>query len=1124
MTFWRKNDFRHKTVTKEECLAAEKFLQQEDAIMDEDVCKHIQNFVAYKTFIERNNREPIEMTSTECLEEIDIPNHKLLIECFNMLIKNYQGYASMCEIVSAWICNLDEIPDYSSNEDTSLYRQKMANNSLHIKKLKPTKSRSTAQSLIYNNMIESMALLIERYFDTEALRRYMDENRELLGQGGWQPPPCYWSLMKHPATVNAIQKLFTRNRKSEFLLAFLQDLQNFSKINPSIDCMPKNMGFSSTSNFSVFTRNVTELLADFLLTDETVEAALQGVQSLPLSGGINNPLLHQVEKYEKKGKTTPNTLQNICSVFSQSENAYFYAQALLHYMIIWRGDYSGCRRLSQMLYHYVRVTLQEPRVAQLNLLFTNITHFPELYKLCKSIFRMDPSVHDKDFVVESLGGFEFATKFIMNPSQICTLHDILKNIVERFEALQVLLHERIPSKVQSNSNFGDKKQNNSTDELADVDDSSEILYDSSSENENSTCSESSTNEWASLGSLQFSLKDLEMNVLQDQLSPVAHLRFNDQELSSSENSQEIKNENLMDKEVTNNSKDCNFNSKRYKPVINNVEDTTNKGINESKFHDETIFDMPSVSRMGDIPGSDNIQRLKIGPERPPMDALRESALLDTLIDILVNTRIWLTPEEQSKTIDLLLILSVYSPYELLLFLEEQKEWDNIKYDNEYNVDYNQDIWSNSEDEMNEALETGQRGESLSDFVSSGSSSITSSNIIVKSDDKLNNTVEISSWVKCKRKRINCISAPSSPKTLSSGSSFLSNNIKISESSVGCKSTIDSCIYRNAHSQKILGSLKGMSESKVQKMKEQFRRLRELCDRFKNQARKELFRIYMVIHDNLIKENLKWAYFDQLIKTPIGASVVLRYVEVFLLSVESKSSPLVRLSSSIVALLKHITQWHPKKRICVFHLLRLCLENDLLETNAGNNRSGGTGPENTASTKSEKRRWIIDFYVYLVGGGLFGAVFAYMGQAGVRYLDKSLIRDFTIKLAEYCGPPYSGEFSIAFMGYLVSAHNIGALDLSAFCDGTLSKTNPKVKVALCEIVSVVEHIERSNTVHQNIPNTSCQTSRINEPLRPTRLDPQIVIDQYNFLKQFVGKSIKQETFRGKGLGKAWYQTI
>lgn len=1079
-------------ISKEDFENAKKNICTLDSIMDDDIIENVYTYISFKLFVESYNQLTDEHPFQDILPDSSINVQKITAECLSLIIQNYVGYAPMCQILSEWIDILDNKSDlfdddnnFNGSHNISIKSNLNNNKKIKIHKVGESKIQST---LLSENMVEPMAMLIERYFNAENLRKYMDNNRDLLGQGGWQPPPCYWSLMKHPVIVSSIQKLFTRNRKSEFLLAFLQDLHNFSKTNPNIDCLPKNISFSSTSNFSVFTKNVTELLADFLLMDETIEAALQGTNLLPLSGAIDNPLYSIDHKNNSSYYYSSNVVQEICSTFSQSENAYFYAQALLHYMIVWRGDYSGCRRLSQMLYHYVRVTLREPRVAQLNLLFTNLTNFPELFKLCRTIFKMDIStIEERGSATGGLGGFESAVKFSMDQNQVSTLYDMLSGIVDRFESLQMLLYERERVQKDKNSKISNEKYSNKS------------IKNGSNERCNSARNEVSTNvkEWASLGSLHFSLSDLELNVSERQCIIDNFIQTNNFNKNEEFNTDPLENVQMRVSDHSDNSEINIFNLQKPEPKNSNCD------INS---YNETIFDMPSVSRMGDIPGSDEIQRLKIGPERPPMDALRESALLDTLIDILVSQSIWLTPEEQGKTIDLLLLLSVYSPYELLLFLEEQKEWDIVTKEMSNFNDSVKDIWSNSEDDFEFYEKTKYNVDTLSDFISSESSSSLDS--VSDSNSSISNDKN-HYWLSNKIK---------SATNNRSSSSLLIEPKKQTESTIGCRSTIDSCIYRNVHTQKILGSLQFLPRSKARKMKEQFHNLRDLCDRFKNRARKELFRIYNIIHDNLIKDEVRWAYLDHLISTPIGASAVLRYIEIFLFSTNG-CSPLIILSSSMIVVIKHIAQWHPKKRICVFHLLRLCLEHGL----HGQNSNSACITGSLASTKSEKRRWIIDFFVYLIGGGLYGAVLAYMSKIGIKYLDKTLIRDFTIKLSEFCGPPYSVDFSISYLEFLVNANTVGALDLNAFCEGTLSGSSHKIKLSIIEIVTILDYLESTTTSQGTLDIRGNSINKINESCIHLKHDLQKVMSKCKVLKQIIGRSVNKHVFRGKGLGKSWNQS-
>lgn len=86
----------------------------------------------------------------------------------------------------------------------------------------------------------------------------------------------------------------------------------------------------------------------------------------------------------------------------------------------------------------------------------------------------------------------------------------------------------------------------------------------------------------------------------------------------------------------------------------------------------------SVSQFGDK-RADEYMRLRNAPEMPPLEAIRESNLLNDLIDDFSNRDVNIKESTTwIKYANLLVILSVLSPYELLYFHYYEKVSDYIK--------------------------------------------------------------------------------------------------------------------------------------------------------------------------------------------------------------------------------------------------------------------------------------------------------------------------------------------------------------------------------------------------------------------------------------------------------------
>ncbi|KAF8819413.1 hypothetical protein IE077_001058 [Cardiosporidium cionae] len=374
--------------TLEEYNASMAFVMEEDAIMNEDVFEHLKKITSFQY-----NR---------CLPGVSsrsdfAATRALNREALNILVERYEGYAWLCEITVEIIALLDE--------ETSTYAESTGTNGL-------------TNQILYQSLCEQ---LVANY-STQTMREYMDEKKD---HGSWNPPQFYWQLMKamdtvffskHPIIVSTLLKLYHEKPKDEFLACWYQDyIHNYGSTVESVPAGTlSNEELSKlTSNFSVFTLRMSEEIRKYLLKDERTE-----FDDL-------NP-------------------ENICQLFCYAENAYFYSQALLHFIIRWRPDLSGCRRLSQLLcknimdppsyWKDINKREKEYSAAQLNLLMTNLCKYQKLYKTFRSV-----SQTQRD------------GRLILNSQEVCELYEILQGIVDRFESYQALLYERSSSLKSSSS-------------------------------------------------------------------------------------------------------------------------------------------------------------------------------------------------------------------------------------------------------------------------------------------------------------------------------------------------------------------------------------------------------------------------------------------------------------------------------------------------------------------------------------------------------------------------------------------------------------------------------------------------------------------------------------------------
>ncbi|EDO06396.2 TH1 family protein [Babesia bovis T2Bo] len=382
-------------VSPEEFEESQRFIQSEDAIMDDSVFSHIRKVISYK-YREAaaasedgsnsvNNGDSREKHS-ECLAELNTT-------VLNTLVDNYVGYAWLCEVCARWIEEL--------NMSNSHY---LTTHALNDRVDGGVTSSIGTQGII----LEALMNYLTQKYDSEKMRVYMEDKGD---HGKWNPPELYWTLMKSPLVVSHMIKIYHERPKDEFLSSWYQDYINNASTNMKMSHSDIDLeGLSRiTSNFSVFTLRMSEEIRRFLLKDDILD-----------STELDN--------------NTP-----LSPLFWHAENAYIYSQALLHFIYQWRIDLRGCRRLSQLV---ARTTMNpvsglfpdlgkidgklcEWSASQIHLLMTNFARFPNLH----SAFKRLCSNHH-------------ISSFKLNELDVCDFYDELNKILNAFDSYGVLLFDQ----------------------------------------------------------------------------------------------------------------------------------------------------------------------------------------------------------------------------------------------------------------------------------------------------------------------------------------------------------------------------------------------------------------------------------------------------------------------------------------------------------------------------------------------------------------------------------------------------------------------------------------------------------------------------------------------------------
>ncbi|SJK86147.1 conserved Plasmodium protein, unknown function [Babesia microti strain RI] len=359
--------------------------------MDEDVFTHLKRVISY---LYKNTRDDSLYNEEDLLK-------KLNIDVLNTIVDGYVGYSWMCEACATWI----------ADATTYIHESKVDGDTFNTKEYFKRRKiisidESTRESYFYadkpkisnknkalNVLYDSLASLLAKTYDTDIMRDYMDNQKDLKS---WNPPLSYWQLMQSPVSVSHMIKLYRDRPKDAFLSAWYQDYTNNYQQN---SIMEKSQ---LTSNFSVYTLRLSEEIRKFLLEDDIAEV-------------------------------DPTDSGTISDLFLHAENAYIYTQALLHFIYQWRVDLKGCRRLSQLMSMSIlnpkgaasNRSNMEYSASQINLLMTNFTKFQCLYRLFRQISH-------------SLNG----TNSTLDIKDVCEFGYELQKTLDKFESYESLLFER----------------------------------------------------------------------------------------------------------------------------------------------------------------------------------------------------------------------------------------------------------------------------------------------------------------------------------------------------------------------------------------------------------------------------------------------------------------------------------------------------------------------------------------------------------------------------------------------------------------------------------------------------------------------------------------------------------
>ncbi|ORM40822.1 uncharacterized protein BXIN_2278 [Babesia sp. Xinjiang] len=384
-------------VSQEEFEDSQRFLQSEDAIMDDSVFLHIRRVISY--LYRKATDTAGEGDSSDCISTPELQSEylaELNTNVLNTLVDSYVGYAWLCEVCARWIEELNVQSDHY-----------LTTSSLGDKIESSNSNSNNNASGTANIVREALMHFLTQKYDSEKMRVYMEDK---AGHDKWNPPELYWNLMKSPLVVSNMIKIYRERPKDEFLSSWYQDYINNASTNMKLEQagLDKEGLSRITSNFSVFTLRMSEEIRKFLLKDDILDSI-----------EVDN--------------TTP-----LSPLFWHAENAYIYSQALLHFIYQWRIDLRGCRRLSQLVARTTMNPVQglfpdvgkidgklyEWSASQIHLLMTNFARFPNLHTAFKR-----------------LCSNQRLSSYKLNDLDVCDFYDELNKTLNAFDSYGVLLFD-----------------------------------------------------------------------------------------------------------------------------------------------------------------------------------------------------------------------------------------------------------------------------------------------------------------------------------------------------------------------------------------------------------------------------------------------------------------------------------------------------------------------------------------------------------------------------------------------------------------------------------------------------------------------------------------------------------
>ncbi|AFZ81348.1 hypothetical protein BEWA_007570 [Theileria equi strain WA] len=475
-------------------------------------------------------------------------------------------------------------------------------------------------------------------------------------------------------------------------------------------------------------------------------------------------------------------------------------------------------------------------------------------------------------------------------------------------------------------------------------------------------------------------------------------------------------------------------------------------LNEDKDSTPDEFFDQSVSQYGDTKKRNEYMRLRNAPEMPPLEAIRESNLLNLLIDDFSSKHIILDSYSVKQYTNLLALLTIISPYEMLYFHYEEKICSVIKRMPQREV-WQQFYLPNDEDPLEQMENNRDNGvENNFDYESYDSNSdIFDMEPPSVSDDEINIDDQISdsslpsdnrnsskshrsgihkAWNSNTNSPVTSSDSILSSKDLSQVTAYRMDHITTEKMDDSCdigklddgkhpdydieseymeiKSTLESAIYNNLNEESRLGPSRNISKKRIDEMRDLYSSFRAKFNKLKVVAMNELYQLYFLIRSQE-KNRVESEYeMHNFITTNIAASVVIAYITQ---EVKIKGS-INALCNIKILLLKNIANRHPVKRNVIVLLLR-----DICKCYVSEDIEDG-------NKKLERLEAIVDLLVYIARFEKQCIPTIAIFDSIMNLVDRSISRTFISNILKYCGPPYSLEFSLVLAKLIENFINLG----------------------------------------------------------------------------------------------------